>query len=129
MVEDANIFEILKGLKECQNTTETILKSQRDEQVLANQREIENYTRNLSENELAHTVTLARIQHAKKIREIDLNIIQQLDNSVKEQQQTLHALNIPGFYETNDSQAICLQMHLIAMCMKIQKSVESLARM
>lgn len=112
-------------MKECQNATEKILKQQRDEQIIANQREIEDYTRSLSESELAHTVTLVKMQHEKKLREIDLNIMQQLDNAVKEQQETLFALSIPGFYETSEPKAIITQMHLINFILKIQRTLDS----
>lgn len=125
LVKDANIFEIVKGLKEYQNATEKMLKQQRDDKILANQREIEEYTRSLCESELAHTVTLVKMQHEKMLREIDLNIIQQLDDAVKEQQETLLALNIPGFYDTSDPKAIITQMHLINFILKIQRLLDS----
>lgn len=125
LVTDENILEIVKGLRECQNATEKILRQQRDEQIFANQREIEEYTRALSESELAHTVPLVKIQHEKKLKEVELSILQQLDNAVKEQQQTLFALSIPGFYETVDPKEIITQMHLINFILKIQKNLES----
>lgn len=125
LVEDPNIFEIVKGLIDCQKCHEKILKQQRDEQILIHQREIEEYTRCLEESELAHTVALAKIQHEKKMREIDRNIVDQLDLAVKEQQQTLFALKVPGFYETLDSKTIVTQMHLFKFLIRLQKSLES----
>lgn len=92
---------------------------------MVHQREIEEYTRALDESELAHTVALTKIQHEKKMREIDKNIVDQLDNGVKEQQQTLLALEIPGFYETQDSKTIVTQMHLLKFLIRLQKSLES----
>lgn len=125
LVEDPNIFEIVKGLRDCQNATEKILKKQRDEQIFAHQREIEDYTRSLSESELAHTVVLAKIQHEKKMKEIDKNIVDQLDVAVQEQQQTLCQLKVPGFYETSDSKSVITQMHLLSFLLRLQKLLET----
>lgn len=115
----------MKGLKDCQNATEKILKQKRDEQILLHQKEIENYTRSLSENELAHTVSLAKQQHEKKMKEIDRNIVDQLDGAVLEQQQTLLALQMPGFYESSDTKIIITQMHLFSFLLRLQKLLET----
>lgn len=112
LIKDPNIFEIIKGLIDCQNATEKNLQQQRNEQIASYQREIEVYTRTLSESELAHTVALARIQHEKTMREIDKGIVLQLDEAVTEQQTTLYALKIPGFYVSSERKAIETQMHL-----------------
>lgn len=125
MVEDPTIFEILKGLLEYQNTKEKVLKQQRDEQILAHQKDIENYTRTLSDSELAHTVALAKKQHQNAMKEIDRKIVQQLDDEVKDQQRTLCLLKIPGFYETSDNKAIVTQMHLVSLLLRIQKTMET----
>lgn len=124
-MEDPNIFKIINGLIDIQNCQEKILKQQRDEQILAHQKEIEEYTRTLDESELAHTVALTKIQHEKKMREIDRNIVDQLDAAVKEQQQTLFQLKIPGFYETQDQKTIITQMYLLKFLIKLQNSLES----
>ena len=110
---------------DCQKCHEKILKQQRDEQILAHQKEIEEYTRTLEESELAHTVALTKIQHEKKMKQFDKNIVDQLDMAVKEQQQTLYALKIPGFYETQDNKTIITQMHLLKFLIRLQKSLES----
>lgn len=123
--EDANIFEIVKSLRELQNTKEKLLKNQRDELVLAHQREIEDYTRSLSESELAHTVALAKIQHEKRMIENDKEIVQQLDKMMTEQQITLRALNFPGFFETSDNKKIATQMHLLRCVLRLQKLLEN----
>lgn len=125
LVEDENIFEIIKGLKDCQNATERILKQQRNDQVSVHEKEIEEYTKVLNETELAHTVSLARVQHEKKMREIDKLIIQQLDDSVREQQQTLFALKVPGFHESMDTKVITIQMHLFSFLLRLQKLLEA----
>ena len=85
---------IVQCLRENQNSTEKILKSQRDEQVLKHQKEIEKYTRSLSESELAHTAALAKLQHAKELKESDKSIIIKLNSIVTEQQSTLFKLNV-----------------------------------
>lgn len=84
----------------------------RNNQILLYQREIEGYTRTLDETELTHTVALAKIQHEKKMREIDKDIVLQLDEAVKEQQLTLYTLKIPGFFVTSDKISVETQMHL-----------------
>lgn len=79
----------------------------------------------MSETELAHTVALAQVQHEKKMQEIDKLIIQQLDNSVREQQQTLFALKVPGFFESKDAKVITTQMHLFSFILRLQKLIEA----
>lgn len=125
LVEDQNIFEIIKGLKDCQNATERILKQQRNDQISIHEKEIDEYTNSLSELELAHTVALAQVQHEKKMREIDKRIIQQLDDSVREQQQTLFLLKVPGFFESLDAKVITTQMHLFSFLLRLQKLIEA----
>lgn len=123
--DDPNIFEIVKSLRELQNTKENLLKEQRDEQVLNHQLEIEGYIKNLSESELAHTVALAKMMHEKRMAEIDKEIVQELDKTVAEQQNTLAALRIPGFYETSDKKKIITQCHLLRFILRIQKMLEN----
>lgn len=125
LLEDPTIFEIVKGLKDLQNETERYLKKNRNEAEGEHQKEIEEFMSNLSENELAHTVALAKLQHAKRMADIDKRIIESIDSSVKEQQQTLFALKIPGFYETTDGKAITTQMHLFAFLLRLQKLLET----
>lgn len=125
LLDDPTIFQIVQCLRDNQNSTEKILKSQRDEQILAHQKEIEIYTRTLTESELAHTVALSKIQHAKKMKEFDKEIINKLNGIVTEQQQTLCTLRVPGFYETFESKAVITQMHLLSFMIKLQQLVES----
>lgn len=117
VLDDPTIFQIVQCLRENQNSTEKILRSQRDEQsiinyfpvflmfchfiiqVLKHQKEIEKYTKSLAENELAHTVALAKIQHAKELKDIDKSIILKLNSIVTEQQTTLFKLNVSLFYQ------------------------------
>lgn len=109
-----------------QNTKENILKEQRDEQVLAHQLEIEGYIKTLSDSsELAHTVALTKMMHEKRMAEIDKEIVCQLDKTVAEQQNTLAALRIPGFYETSDKKKIITQCHLLRFILRIQKMLEN----
>lgn len=92
---------------------------------MLHQKEIENYTRSLSESELAHTIHLARMQHEKKMKEIDRSIVLSLDEAVLEQQSTLFALQIPGFYESSDTKILTTQMHLFSFLLRLQKLLES----
>lgn len=118
---DENIFEVIEKLKEYQNLSEEIHKKERDEEVLKNQREVEEYVRNLDESELAHTLTLVSQQHQKKLNEMDKAIIRKLDEIKSEQQVTLHSLNLPGFFETNDTKTIMIQMNLLNFIFRLQK--------
>lgn len=125
LVEDPTVFEIVQELKNIQNETERFLKKGRNDAEAEHQREVEEYTNTLSENELAHTVALVKIQHEQRMKEIDKKILKSLDEVVLEQQQTLVALNIPGFYETTDSKAQTTQMHLFAFLLRLQKLLEN----
>lgn len=108
---------------ECQNATEKILKNQRDEHILSYQREIEEYTRSLSENELNHTLTMAKIQHEKKMKEFDKQIIMKLDETLTEQQQTL-GIFLPGFMETQDKDTIKIQMNQIFLILQLYMKLD-----
>lgn len=77
--------------------------------------------RTLDETELAHTLTLVRQQHQKKLNELDKGIIKKLDEIKSEQQSTLYSLNLPGFFETNDSKIIVIQMNLLNFIFRLQK--------
>lgn len=121
LVADPVIFDVVRELRECQNTAEKLLKKQRDEQTLLHQKEIENYTRTLNDTELGHTVQLCKIQYDKKLKEMDKNIVNELDVTVKEQQQTLQALKVPGFFESDDPKDILVQMHLLSFLLRLQK--------
>ena len=112
-------------MRDLQNATERILKQRRNELIGSQQKEIEEYTKTLSESELVHTVGLIKIQHDRKIKEMDMEIVKQLDNSVLEQQQTLAALNIPGFYETSENKSVTTQMHLFHFLLRLQKMLET----
>lgn len=121
VVDDPNILEIVIGLRDCQRSMEEILKKKRDELILAHQKEIDDYTRTLGEDELAHTIQLVRMQHENKLREMDKTIMDSLDASVAEQQQCLQSLNIPGFHVTMDTLSVVTQMHLFSFLLKLQK--------
>lgn len=121
VVDDPNVLEIVIGLRDCQRSMEELLKKKRDSLILAHQKEIEDYTRTLGEDELAHTIQLVRVQHENKLREMDKKIMDDLDGSVTEQQQCLQQLNIPGFYVTMDTLSIITQMHLFSFLLKLQK--------
>lgn len=121
VVDDPNVLEIVIGLRDCQKSMEELLKKNRDELILAHQKEIEDYTRTLSEDELAHTIQLVRLQHESKLREMDKHIMDALDGSVAEQQHCLQQLNIPGFHVTMDTLSIITQMHLFSFLLKLQK--------
>lgn len=115
----------MRGLREYQNKLEDCLKEQRDEEVLKHQKEIEEYTRILSESELSHTVALAKLQHDKKMKEMDRMIMEKLDETTEEQQQTLQLLKVPGFYVSKENKVIVTQMHLLSFLLKLQKILEN----
>jgi hypothetical protein len=112
---------VLEKLKEYQNLSEEIYKKERDEEILKNQKEIEDYVRTLDETELAHTLTLVRQQHQKRLTELDKNLILKLDEIKSEQQSTLYSLNLPGFFESNDSKVITIQMNLLNFILRLEK--------
>lgn len=48
-------------------------------------------------------------------------IIKKLDEIKSEQQMTLNSLNLPGFFETNDSKVIVVQMNLLNFIFRLKK--------
>lgn len=122
LANDEHIFEVVSKLNEFQNLAEDMYKKQRDALILENQKEIENYVKTLNDNEeVLHTIHLVKKQHSKKLKELDKAIVENLDLIVKQQQQTLQVLNLPGFYETADTKSITVQMHLLSFILKLQK--------
>lgn len=121
-MNDEHIFEVVGKLNELQNATEDVLKKQRDDLILENQKEIESYVQKLNDSEeVVHTVQLLKKQHAKKLKELDKLIVQNLDSLVLDQQKTLQVLNLPAFTETFDTKSVVVQMHLLSMILKLQK--------
>jgi flagellar biosynthesis regulator FlbT len=59
------------------------------------------------------------------MKEFDKSIILKLNAIVTEQQQTLFALRVPGFYETFENKAVITQMHLLSFMIKLQQIMDS----
>lgn len=84
--------------------------------------EIEEWNqKNLTEEELLHTKALLKIQHERKLKEMDIKAVLDLDENVKDQQATLMKANVPGFFETSNPQEVLIQMHLCAMIFRLEK--------
>lgn len=84
--------------------------------------EIEEWNqKNLTEEELLHTKALLKIQHERKLKEMDIRAVLDLDENVKDQQATLMKANVPGFFETSNPQEVLIQMHLCAMIFRLEK--------
>jgi hypothetical protein len=97
-------------------------KKQRNEVIAANQKEIEEYMKELKDDEeMIHTVQLLKRQQAQKLAELDKVIINNLDGLVSEQQSTLQILNLPSFFQTSEPKAIQIQMHLLSFILRLQR--------
>jgi hypothetical protein len=55
------------------------------------------------------------------LKQIDMKIIMKLDQQTMDQQSTLEKAGVPGFYVTNDSTNIKVQMHLLKCISKLGK--------
>ncbi|CAO1421162.1 unnamed protein product [Diamesa tonsa] len=122
LIASPTVFTILNELKKIQNATEAYFMNLRTQEIDQYNKEIEEWNqKNLSEEELLHTKTLLKIQHERKLKEMDIKCIIDLDENVKEQQTTLMKANVPGFFETTNPQEVLIQMHLCAMIFMLQK--------
>jgi len=116
------IFEIVKGLMEIQHVTEKHLFQQRLQ--LVNQQRIESEEA-LSSATIDETVSAIKTslekKHKEELKEMDMNIILQLDQKVSDQQSILEKAGVPGFYVTNNPLEIQVQMRLCDFIIRLSK--------
>ncbi|RLU19521.1 hypothetical protein DMN91_008078 [Ooceraea biroi] len=116
------IFEIVKGLMEIQHVTEKHLFQQRLQ--LVNQQKIESeeaLSSATKDDELSAMKTSLEKKHKEELKEMDMNIILQLDQKVADQQGILEKAGVPGFYVTNNPLEIQVQMRLCDFIIRLSK--------
>lgn len=116
------IFEIVKGLMEIQHVTEKHLFQQRLQ--LLNHQKIESEEPICSvtlEEEVSEIKASLEKKHKGELKEMDMNIILQLDQKVADQQSILEKAGVPGFYVTNNRMEIQVQMRLCDFIIRLSK--------
>lgn len=66
-------------------------------------------------------MALMKIKHAKHLKETDMKLILHLDQKVKDQQSTLEKAGVPGFYITDNTKEITVQMHLLDFILRLSR--------
>lgn len=119
------IFEIVKGLMDLQHVTERFLEQEAIKIASECELEIEEWNQKFAniedQEELTLIKNLMKIKHEKIIRESRIKTILDLDEKVRDQQQTLECANIPGFYITENPKEIAIQMHLLNLILRLSK--------
>ncbi|XP_053953193.1 gonadal protein gdl [Anastrepha ludens] len=116
------IFEIVKGLMEIQNVTEKHLLTLRKQVETDFELEMQEWRSKITDpEELSHIEQLMQVKHAKKMRETDMKLIALLDQKVKDQQSTLHKAGVAGFYTTDNSKEIKIQMFLLDFIIRLSR--------
>jgi len=116
------IFEIVKGLMEIQHVTEKHLFQQRLQ--LVNQQKIESeepLSSTTIDEAVSATKTSLEKKHKEELKEMDMNIILQLDQKVSDQQSILEKAGVPGFYVTSNPLEIQVQMRLCDFIIRLSK--------
>ncbi|XP_076307822.1 gonadal protein gdl [Tachypleus tridentatus] len=137
---DGTVFEIVRGLKEIQLMKEKHLYEKRMKIINSHRGMKDNLQKKHKEIMSSHSqdspqilITL-RNTYEKELQEIekrqteeegrvDMKIIIDLDQAVSDQQVTLEKAGVPGFFVTNNSNEIRLQMYLLEFILKL-RSVE-----
>lgn len=116
------IFEIVKRLIEIQHVTETHLFQLRQEVEGEHAAEVHTWVTKIQDpEELQHILALMKIKHKKKMKETDQKLILHLDQKVKDQQSTLEKAGVPGFYVTDNTKEIKIQMYLIDFILRLSR--------
>lgn len=116
------IFEIVKRLIEIQHVTETHLHQLRQQVESEHEAEVQNWVAKIQDpEELEHILALMKIKHKKKMKETDQKLILHLDQKVKDQQSTLEKAGVPGFYVTDNTKEIKIQMHLLDFILRLSR--------
>lgn len=71
--------------------------------------------------ELDHILALMKLKHSKQLREKDMELVLHLDQKVRDQQSTLQAAGVPGFYITDNPKEIKIQMFLLDFILRLSR--------
>jgi len=126
---DGTVFQILEGLLEIQQMTERNLFNQRLK-LISSHRQKRQTLKQKQKEELGqcearpHNLPLVQQKHKQEMADFekgiedelkkhDMKLVLELDQKVSDQQVTLCKAAVPGFYVTNNSHEVRLQMHLL----------------
>ncbi|XP_058792104.1 gonadal protein gdl isoform X2 [Phymastichus coffea] len=116
------IFEIVKGLMEIQHVTEKHLFQKRLQLIHQQQAEIQQAFSNIildREKEIMKQTLFRR--HKEEMKQLDLELVRQLDQKVTDQQSILEKAGVPGFYVTSNPMDIQVQMRLCDFIIRLSK--------
>ncbi|CAH0749585.1 unnamed protein product [Diatraea saccharalis] len=109
------VFEIVKGLMEIQHVTEKHLFQQRLQVINKHTLEIQNMvntTPDPEQQEIQKAILLTR--HKEELKQTDMKL-------VSDQQVTLEKAEVPGFYVTNKSIEVKVQMYLLDFILRLSQ--------
>ena len=111
-----HILDIVRTLTELQQATEKRLFQERLQDInKQNLEKQEMVARKAGSAELA----AKEAQNKAERQQGDMRLVTQLDQKVSEQQVTLERAGVPGFYVTNNSTEIQVQMYLLEFIVRI----------
>ncbi|KAF2884203.1 hypothetical protein ILUMI_21985 [Ignelater luminosus] len=123
------IFEIVKGLMEIQHVTEQHLYQQRLQLINKQKLDEQQLLADSTVDPLLKAGEINKLKETQKqeLKQFDMTLVNQLDQKVTDQQQTLEQAGVPGFYATTDPLDIKVQMHLLDFILRLSKMSISLS--
>ncbi|XP_045472845.1 gonadal protein gdl [Harmonia axyridis] len=115
------IFEIVKGLLEIQHVTEQHLYQQRLQFINNKKMEEEEKLKGLNPVQKVEELQQIMKKHKEELKIFDMNLVLQLDEKVKDQQQLLEQAGVPGFYVTTNPLELKVQMFLLDFMLRLSK--------
>ncbi|GJQ84633.1 putative gonadal protein [Trypoxylus dichotomus] len=109
------IFEIAKGLMEIQHVTEQHLFQQRLQflnKMKMDEQEVLDRT-DITAEEKVKKLNEMKVSQKDDLKQFDMSLVLQLDQKMRDQQQTLEQAGVPGFYVTSNALEVKVQMHLL----------------
>lgn len=121
-LSNETVFEIVKGLMEIQHVTEKHLFQQRLKLLNQHKLETQDVLANLTNpvERMAAKIELEK-KHKDEVREIDTELVLQLDQKVADQQSILEKAGVPGFFVTSNPIEIQVQMRLCDFIIRLSK--------
>ncbi|XP_044752709.1 gonadal protein gdl [Coccinella septempunctata] len=115
------IFEIVKGLLEIQHVTEQHLYQQRLQFINNKKIEEEEKLKGLNPEQKVEELRKIMKKHKEELKIFDMNLVLQLDEKVKDQQQLLEQAGVPGFYVTANPVELKVQMFLLDFMLRLSR--------
>ncbi|CAH2010612.1 unnamed protein product [Acanthoscelides obtectus] len=117
------VFEIVKGLLEIQHVTEQHLYHQRLQFIHKKKMEEQDILKKYEHDTERKIEELQKfmIKQKEELKVFDMNLVLQLDQKVTDQQQILEQAGVPGFYVTQNTLEIKVQMHLLDFLLRLSR--------